>query len=73
MPPKKKVMDVLAVLREIDDDANILDEMRDDIENMLRDIIQIEKRHLYGLDKTSQTKRREEIFTYLNKKFEEGN
>ncbi len=73
MPPEEKAKDVLAVLREIGADENIIDEMRDDIEKMLRDIIQIEKRHLYGLDKTSQTKRREEIFNYLNKAFEEGN
>ena len=35
MPPEEKVKDVLAVLREIGENENIIDEMRDDIEKML--------------------------------------
>ena len=40
------------------------------VDKLIRDIIRIEKRHLYGLESSSKQKRRDEIYEYLNKVFQ---
>ena len=42
-----------------------LDDNDDLLTKILKGVIKIEKKHIYGLDKTSAAKRRDEIFNYL--------
>ena len=62
--------DVKSLLNEIKDNPEILNENNDQIDELLKAVIKIEKRNLYGLEKSSAAKRRDEIFKYLDKKLE---
>ena len=62
--------DIKSMLEEIKNNPEIL-ESNDQLTKLLKGVIQIEKRHIYGLDKTSTSKRRDEIFNYLEKNMED--
>lgn len=52
------VEDILNELREIQEHPEVLYEVDSEMETVLKEIIKIERRHLYGLDSTSVGKRR---------------
>lgn len=62
--------DIKNMIGEIAQQYSTLTTARDYIDNLLLEVIKIERRHLYGLDTTSQTKRRSEIEAFLDKSFE---
>lgn len=67
----EKIMDFKAtmeVLQDIKDHPDILDELDSEMDKVLKEIIKIERRHLYGLNSTSVSKRREAIQELLEQK-----
>lgn len=58
------------MIGEIAQEYSTLTIANDYIDNLLLEVIKIERRHLYGLDTTSPTKRRGEIEAFLDKSFE---
>lgn len=62
--------DVMNDLREMSQDYSALTQGNDHIDNMLLEVIKIERRHLYGLDTTSVQKRRKEIESLLDTHFD---
>lgn len=63
------VEDILNELKEIQEHPEVLSEIDSEMETVLKEIIKIERRHLYGLDSTSVTKRRTAIQELLIDKF----
>ncbi len=62
------VEDILNELKDIQDHPEVLLEVDSEMETILKEIIKIERRHLYGLDSTSATKRRKAIQELLMEK-----
>ena len=62
--------DIKKELEKISKDDSLLSIGNDVIDNMLLEVIKIERRHLYGLDTTSIHKRRSEIEKYLDNNFD---
>jgi hypothetical protein len=60
------IEDLKEMLRKGKDDPDSIKPDRDNIDELLLGVIKIEKRHLYGLDKTDDKKRRENIQKYLD-------
>jgi len=58
-------------LKDIAADTSLLDDSNNHLDKMLLELIRIEKRHLYGLDTTSISKRRNEIETFLDSSFDD--
>jgi len=56
-----------AILAQAKDDPTFFETGRDEIDKLLLGVIQIEKKHLYGLDVTSPMRRQEEIKNFLDK------
>ncbi len=48
----------LKVMNEIKDNPGVLDQADSELETVLKDIIKIERRHLYGLSSTSSANRK---------------
>jgi hypothetical protein len=48
----------LKVMNEIKDNPEVLDQVDSELEAVLKDIIKIERRHLYGLNSTSPANRK---------------
>lgn len=48
----------LKVMNEIKDNPEVLDQVGSELEAVLKDIIKIERRHLYGLNSTSSANRK---------------
>ncbi len=48
----------LKVMNEIKDNPEVLDQADSELETVLKDIIKIERRHLYGLSSTSSANRK---------------
>lgn len=63
--------DVKNGLREMTQDDAVLKQENDLIDNMLLEIIKIERRHLYGLERTSVVKRRKDIESFLDTSFDQ--
>ena len=61
--------DIMKTLQEVAQDYSLLKTDNDIIDNMLLEVIKIERRHLYGLETTSISKRRSEIEKYLDNSF----
>ncbi len=59
------VEDVLNQLKDIQENPEILNEDDSEMESILKAIIKIERRHLYGLDSTSVSSRRNKIREFL--------
>jgi len=55
------VEDILKELQDIQEHPEVLLDVDSEMETVLKKIIKIERRHLYGLDSTSVTKRRSAI------------
>ena len=62
------VEDILNELKNIQEHPEVLFEVDSEMEAVLKEIIKIERRHLYGLDSTSVTKRRVAIQELLIEK-----
>ncbi len=62
------VEDILNELKDIQEHPEVLLEIDSEMEIVLKEIIKIERRHLYGLDSTSATKRRNAIQELLIEK-----
>ena len=62
------VEDILNELKDIQEHPEVLLEVDSEMETVLKEIIKIERRHLYGLDSTSTTKRRSAIQELLIEK-----
>jgi hypothetical protein len=58
--------DLLRELRDIQKNPDSLLENESEFEIVLKEIIKIERRHLYGLDSTSNSKRQNAIHELLN-------
>jgi hypothetical protein len=48
-------------LKDIKDNPELLDSIDTEMEKVLKEIIKIERRYLYGLDSTSHSKRKEVV------------
>jgi hypothetical protein len=59
------IEEVKKVLEDIQENPEILNEDDSEMEAVLKEIVQIERRHLYGLDSTSVSKRRNTIKEFL--------
>lgn len=58
--------EIMKTLNDIKKHPEIIDELDSEMDKALKDIIKIERRHLYGgLDSTSVATRRKTIQTYL--------
>lgn len=55
-----------SLLERAKDDPNVLEPKRDEIDELLLGVIKIEKKHLYGLDLTSSSRRQEEIRKFMD-------
>jgi len=55
------VEDILNELKDIQEHPEVLLEVDSEMETVLKDIIKIERRHLYGMDSTSKPKRQAAI------------
>lgn len=55
-------------LNEIKENPDILDGVDTEMESILKEIIKIERRHLYGLDSSSTQSRRTAIFNLITEK-----
>lgn len=53
--------DIMKELRDIKDNPEVLNTIDTEMEKVLKEIIKIERRYLYGLDSTSHTKRKDAI------------
>ena len=62
------VEDILNELKDIQEHPEVLLEIDSEMEIVLKEIIKIERRHLYGMDSTSVTKRRAAIQELLIEK-----
>jgi len=63
---------IKAELEKINKDPSIVDTGEDDLTKALAEIIQIERKHLYGLDSTSTAKRRKEIKAFIESEFKKS-
>lgn len=54
-------------LEEFQSDPDSLKDGTDDIDNLLIEIIKVEKKHLYGLESTSNSRRQDEIKKIIDK------
>jgi hypothetical protein len=70
MSGNSELTDVLRELSEIKDNPSILDEQDSEMEKVLKEVIKIQRRHLYGLDKTSVRQRKDEIQKLLIKELQ---
>jgi len=52
---------IMKELSEIKENPAIVEETYDRLDSLLNSIIKVEKKHLYGLETTSEAKRQEEI------------
>lgn len=59
------INEVMQELMEIKKNPELLADVDTKMEKVLKDIIKIERRYLYGLDSTSQQKRRTAIYEFL--------
>ena len=60
--------EILKELNEIKENPEVLLQVDTELESVLKDIIKIERRHLYGLNSTSHTNRRNAIQDLLEDK-----
>lgn len=61
-------VDVMNELKEIKENPDLLLQIESELESVLKDIIKIERRHLYGLNSTSHTNRRNAVQDLLEDK-----
>lgn len=52
---------IMKELSHIKNNPEVVEEIYDHLDNLLNSIIKVEKKHLYGLETTSEAKRQEEI------------
>ena len=62
------VKDILNELKDIHEHPEVLLEVDSEMETVLKEIIKIERRHLYGMDSTSKPKRQAAIQDFLIQK-----
>jgi len=62
------VKDILNELKDIHEHPEVLLEVDSEMETVLKEIIKIERRHLYGMDSTSKSKRQAAIQDFLIQK-----
>jgi len=60
------IKDVKKILKKAKENPDSVKPKKDQIDELLLGVIKIEKRHLYGLDQTSDKKRRDNIQKYLD-------
>ena len=60
------IEEMKAFLTQAKEDPSIVETERDDIDKLLLGVIRIEKKHLYGLESTSASRRQEEIRKFLD-------
>jgi len=65
------INDFKSVLEDIAKNPDSVHEDKSNLDQMLDEIVSIEKRHRYALDKSSVQSRRQDIRDYLAKKFSE--
>lgn len=63
------INEIKDTLKQIKENPEILKEEEDDIDKMLREVIKIERRHIFGSEATSEPKRREELLKFLTTEF----
>ena len=59
------------MLEDIAKNPDSVHEDKSDLDQMLDEIVSIERRHMYALDKSSTRGKRQDIRDYLDKKFSE--
>ncbi len=59
------INDIKRELTEIKENPELLTTLDSELEKILKEIIKIERRHLYGLDSTSASKRKDAIKEFL--------
>lgn len=64
-----RINEIQQMLNEISQDPEILAETDTKMEKVLKEIIKIERRYLYGMDSTSAAKRKKAILEFLNEEF----
>ena len=59
------------LIEKVMENSSILEERAEHMDQLLMQVVKLEKRHLYGLESTSDRKRREELMKLLTKEFSE--
>lgn len=68
--------DIKRILRESKNDPTLVARDSDELDNIIKGVIQLEKKHLYGTGTTSANRRKEEIEKFLDRElanYIEGN
>ena len=65
MPSDSTSDNVSKLIDDLVDDPDALENHGERLDQMLLDIVKLEKKHLHGLEQTSDRRRREELLKYL--------
>jgi|GEM_PF-3578716 len=63
------INEIMMMLTEISEHPEILADTDTKMERVLKEIIKIERRYLYGMDSTSTARRKKAILDFLNEEF----
>ena len=65
------IMKTSELIKIVMKDPAILDDKAEHMDQLLMAVVKLEKRHLYGLESTSDIKRRDELMKLLTREFSE--
>lgn len=65
------INDLTSVLKDIAENPDSIHDDKSDVDQMLDEIVAIERKHKYALEKSSAHKRLQDVRDYLDKKFGE--